>query len=87
MKHKREGVLVDHRQNARGKTIASVYSVRAKPSAPVSTPLRWDELTEKVTPRGFGMREALQRVEQHGDLFAPVLAGGQALGRALKKLR
>jgi hypothetical protein len=33
------------------------------------------------------MREVLERVEQHGDLFEPVLAGGQALGRALKKLR
>ena len=33
-----------------------------------------------------GMREALERVEEHGDLFEPVLAGGQALGRALKKL-
>ena len=69
LKRKREGVLVDHRQNARGKTIASVYSVRPKPGAPVSTPLRWDELTEDVTPRRFGMREALERVEQHGDLF------------------
>ena len=87
LKRKREGVLVDHRQNARGKTIASVYSVRPKPGAPVSTPLRWDELTEDVTPRSFGMREALDRVEQHGDLFEPVLAGGQALGRALRKLR
>src|ERR671922_1818345 len=87
LKRKREGVLVDHRQNARGKTIASVYSVRPKPGAPVSTPLRWNELTEDVTPRRFGMREALERVEQHGDLFDPVLAGGQALGRALKKLR
>ena len=87
LKHKREGVLVDHRQNARGKTIASVYSVRPKPGAPVSTPLRWNELTEDLTPRRFGIREALERVEQHGDLFEPVLAGGQALGRALKQLR
>jgi bifunctional non-homologous end joining protein LigD len=86
LKRKREGVLVDHRQNARGKTIASVYSVRPKPGAPVSTPLRWDELTEDLTPRRFGVREALERVEEHGDLFEPVLAGGQSLGRALKKL-
>jgi hypothetical protein len=44
-------------------------------------------LTEDVTPRRFGMNEALARVERHGDLFEPVLEGGQALGRALKKLR
>ena len=87
LKRKREGVLVDHHQNARGKTIASVYSVRPKPGAPVSTPLHWDELTEDLTPRRFGMCEALERVERHGDLFEPVLAGGQALGRALKQLR
>ena len=50
LKKKREGVLVDHRQNGHGKTIASVYSVRPKPGAPVSTPLRWEELTEDDPP-------------------------------------
>ena len=87
LKKKRQGVLVDHRQNGHGKTIASVYSVRPKPGAPVSTPLRWEELTERVQPRDFGRREALERVAKHGDLFEPVLRGGQALGPALRKLR
>jgi bifunctional non-homologous end joining protein LigD len=87
LKKKRSGVLVDHRQTGHGKTIASVYSVRPKPGAPVSTPLHWDELTEDVTPRDFTMQVALERVEQHGDLFEPVLRGGQALGPALRKLR
>jgi bifunctional non-homologous end joining protein LigD len=87
LKKKRRGVLVDHRQNGHGKTIASVYSVRPKPGAPVSTPLRWEELHDKLVPRDFGMREALERVEKHGDLFEPVLAGGQALGPALRRLR
>ena len=86
LKKKRRGVLVDHRQNGHGKTIASVYSVRPKPGAPVSTPLRWEELGEKVRPRDFGRREALARVEKHGDLFEPVLQGGQALGPALRAL-
>jgi bifunctional non-homologous end joining protein LigD len=87
LKKKRRGVLVDHRQNGHGKTIASVYSVRPKPGAPVSTPLRWEELGEKVRPRDFGMREVLARVEQHGDLYEPVLKGGQALGPALQALQ
>ena len=87
LKKKRRGVLVDHRQNGHGKTIASPYSVRPKAGAPVSTPLHWEELGEKVRPRDFGMREALARFEEHGDLFEPVLQGGQALGPALRQLR
>jgi bifunctional non-homologous end joining protein LigD len=87
LKKKRRGVLVDHRQNGHGKTIASPYSVRPKAGAPVSTPLHWEELGERVRPRDFGLREGLARVEKHGDLFEPVLQGGQALGPALRQLR
>ena len=86
LKRKREGVLVDYHQNGWGKTIASVYSVRPKPGAPVSAPLRWEELDERLRPRDFGMREALERIERHGDLFEPVLHGGQSLGAALRQL-
>jgi bifunctional non-homologous end joining protein LigD len=86
LKRKRAGVLVDHRQNGWGKTIASVYSVRPKPGAPVSTPLRWDELTEDVRPRDFGMGTVLERVEQHGDLFGPVLEDARPLGAAAREL-
>jgi bifunctional non-homologous end joining protein LigD len=87
LKSKRAGVLVDHRQNGHGKTIASAYSVRPKPGAPVSTPLRWAELTEDVRPADFTMEIALERVAAHGDLFEPVLRGGQPLGPALKAVR
>jgi bifunctional non-homologous end joining protein LigD len=86
LKKKREGVLVDHRQNAWGKTIASAYSVRPKPGAPVSTPLRWEELTEDVTPRTFTMDKALERVASEGDLFAVVLEEKRPLAPAAKKL-
>ncbi len=86
LKKKREGVLVDHRQNGHGKTIASVYSVRPKPGAPVSTPLRWEELTPKVRPRDFGMKEALRRIEDHGDLYGSVLEDARPLAPAAKKL-
>jgi len=87
LKRKRTGVLLDHRQNGWGKTIASVYSVRPKPGAPVSTPLHWHELTDDVRPRDFTMRVALERVERSGDLFEPVLHGRQSLTRALRELR
>jgi bifunctional non-homologous end joining protein LigD len=83
---KRRGVLVDHRQNGHGKTIASAYSVRPKPGAPVSTPLAWDELTEDVVPRDFGMAQALERTGRLGDLWEPVLHAKQPLGPARKKL-
>lgn len=86
LKRKRSGVLVDHRQNGWGKTVASVYSVRPKPGAPVSTPLDWDELDERLSPRDFTMRVALERLDGRGDLFAPVLEGGQELAPALAAL-
>jgi bifunctional non-homologous end joining protein LigD len=86
LKKKRTGVLVDHRQNGAGKTIASVYSVRPKPGAPVSTPLRWDELAPDVRPRDFTMAVALERIAAHGDLFAPVLEEPRPLGPAAKRL-
>jgi bifunctional non-homologous end joining protein LigD len=86
LKRKREGVLLDHRQNGWGKTIASVYSVRPKPAASVSTPLEWKELTEKTQPSDFTIEVVLQRLRRRGDLFEPVLHGRQALGPARKKL-
>jgi bifunctional non-homologous end joining protein LigD len=86
LKRKRSGVLVDHRQNGWGKTIASVYSVRPKPGAPVSTPLRWEELTPGVRPRDFTREVALRRVQQHGDLYLPVLEDARPLGAAARKL-
>jgi bifunctional non-homologous end joining protein LigD len=84
---KRRGVLIDSNQNGEGKTIASVYSVRPKAGAPVSTPLRWDEVNESLDPAAFSMDEVLRRVEQHGDLFADVLTTKQSLAAALKTLR
>jgi bifunctional non-homologous end joining protein LigD len=87
LKKKRSGVLVDHRQNGWGKTIASVYSVRPKPGAPVSTPLRWEELLPGLRPRDFTTDVALRRVSELGDLFAPVLQDKRALGPAAKRLR
>jgi bifunctional non-homologous end joining protein LigD len=86
LKRKRTGVLADHRQNGWGKTIASVYSVRPKPGAPVSTPLRWEELTPDVRPQAFTRDVVLDRVAGLGDLFAPVLEEARPLGAAARRL-
>ena len=84
---KRRGVLIDSNQNGEGKTIASVYSVRPKAGAPVSTPLRWEEVDESLDPAACTMDAVLERVRREGDLFAGVLTTRQSLGAALKKLR
>jgi bifunctional non-homologous end joining protein LigD len=86
-KSKRRGVLVDSNQNGEGKTIASVYSVRPKAGAPVSTPLRWNEVNESLDPAAFTMEAVLARIAKHGDLFADVLKNKQSLGAALRRLR
>jgi bifunctional non-homologous end joining protein LigD len=86
-KRKRRGVLIDANQNGEGKTIASVYSVRPKPGAPVSTPLRWDEVTDKLNPAIYTMDVVLDRVRRHGDLYEPVLTTRQRLDKALAAVR
>jgi bifunctional non-homologous end joining protein LigD len=86
-KQKRRGVLVDANQNGPGKTNASVYSVRPRAGAPVSTPLRWEELGPGLDLASFTMDAVLDRVAKDGDLFAGVLGGKQSLTKALKALR
>jgi bifunctional non-homologous end joining protein LigD len=86
-KAKRRGVLIDANQNGEGKTIASVYSVRPRAGAPVSTPLRWDEVEESLDPTSFTMDVVLDRVRRHGDLFEGVLTTRQRLEPALRALR
>ena len=85
-KARRRGVLIDSNQNGEGKTIASVYSVRPKPGAPVSTPLLWSEVNDRLNPSIYTMDVVLERVRARGDLYAGVLTTHQSLSRALKRL-
>jgi bifunctional non-homologous end joining protein LigD len=86
LKAKRSGVLIDYHQNGAGRTTASVYSVRPTPGATVSMPIRWDEIDDRLDRRAFTMEVALRRIEEDGDLFAPVLGGGQGLEKAMGTL-
>lgn len=66
-------IYVDFGQNARGKTVAAAYSVRATPDATVSTPLEWTELKDGLDPRNFTIRTLPARLKRTGDLWATAM--------------
>ena len=74
-------VFVDHNRNAFGQTVASVYSVRPRPGAPVAAPLTWEEV-DTLRNGAVTIANLWERLQRHGDLFAPVLMGGQTLDAA-----
>jgi bifunctional non-homologous end joining protein LigD len=75
---RRGKVLIDWSQNDEKKTTVCVYSLRARERPTVSTPLRWEEL-EDPGSLVFEASDVLERVEEHGDLFAPVVEMRQEL--------
>jgi bifunctional non-homologous end joining protein LigD len=66
-------VLIDYNQNAWGQTLASVYSVRPRPLATVSTPVTWDEIDKAVKIEDFRMDNVRRRFDKVGDLWKPLL--------------
>jgi bifunctional non-homologous end joining protein LigD len=82
-------VLVDYNQNAWGRTLASVYSVRPTPGATVSTPVTWNEVAAGVTIDDFRLDNVRPRLAKVGDLWKPLLAarGRTDLDTFLKALR
>jgi len=73
-KRPRGRVLVDYNQNAWGRTLASIYSPRPKPRAPVSTPVTWKEVERGFEIADFRIDNVPARVARLGDLWAPLLA-------------
>jgi len=67
-------ILVDYNQNAWGRTLASIYSPRPKPRAPVSTPLTWKEVEKGVAITDFRIDNVPARLKKLGDLWKPLLA-------------
>jgi bifunctional non-homologous end joining protein LigD len=80
-------VYVDFLQNIRGKTVAGVYSVRARPTPTVSTPLAWEELTDDLDPLAFTIDTVPDRVRTSGDLWADQMKRPNSLDSVLGKRR
>jgi bifunctional non-homologous end joining protein LigD len=72
-------VYVDSQQNARGKSAAAVYSVRAKPKATVSAPVTWEEVSNAFELTDFTIHTIPERVRKKGDLWADMLGKTQSL--------
>jgi DNA ligase D-like protein (predicted ligase)/DNA ligase D-like protein (predicted polymerase)/DNA ligase D-like protein (predicted 3'-phosphoesterase) len=84
--HERAGkIFIDHQMNRPGANIASAYSLRPLPGAPVSTPLDWEELDEDLEPGDFRIDNVWERFAQ-GDRWAPVQTDRQSLAEAMEAL-
>ncbi|MGI8574213.1 MAG: non-homologous end-joining DNA ligase [Egibacteraceae bacterium] len=84
---RRDGrVFLDHAMNTEGRNIAATYSLRPERGAPVATPLHWHEVEQEIAPGDFTIATIFDRLEHEGDLFAPVLRGGQDLREAMTAL-
>jgi bifunctional non-homologous end joining protein LigD len=86
-KRKKGRVYFDYLQIGIGKTIAAPYVVRAYDGAPVATPLDWKEIKRGMQPTDFRIDNTIERFKRVGDLFAPVLKGGQHLEDVLERLQ
>ncbi len=85
-KRDRNKIYLDYLQNRRGQTLASVYSLRPKNGAPVSMPLEWKEVKNGLKPTDFNIHNALERLENKGDIFKPVLGKGVDMLKVIRKL-
>ena len=81
-------ILVDTGRNGYSATYAATYTVRAKPSAPVSAPCTWEELERgEVGPRTFTLRNMAQRIANVGDLWSDLLRKKRSLRRPIEQLK
>lgn len=82
-----KSIYLDYLQNRIGQTLACVYSLRPKPGATVSTPLKWDEVKKGILPADFTMFNIKKRVDKTGDLFANVLEKGINMEKCIANLK
>jgi len=84
---RRDGkVYLDYVQNGYGRLLVAPFSVRPLPGAPVSMPLRWDEVNQSLNPKAFTIKSAPDRMRQRGDPMAGLLEAKADLMKALERL-
>ena len=79
-------MYIDFLQNRPEATIAAPYSVRPKPGATVSMPVRWEEVKKGLKMTDFTIHNAMERLKTTGDIFKPVLGKGINLNVIIKNL-
>jgi bifunctional non-homologous end joining protein LigD len=85
---KRKGkIYLDYLQNAKGKTMSSVYSLRPRPGAPVSAPVHWDELEKGLTPDKFNLQNMRKRIEKEGDIWQGIFDKRVDMGSILESMK
>ncbi|MGI5878985.1 MAG: non-homologous end-joining DNA ligase [Syntrophomonadaceae bacterium] len=85
VQHRGPRIYIDYLQNGLGKTVCAPYSVRPRPTASVSTPIKWEELSS-INPVQFTIKTVPERLNRHGDLFKEVLSDRQELELAIQSL-
>lgn len=86
-KRSKDKIYLDYLQNRRGQTLAGVYSLRPKNGAPVSMPLEWNEVKPGLKPTDWNIENALERIQEKGDLFKPTLGKGIDMLKAIENLQ
>ena len=85
---KRKGkIYLDYLQNAKGKTMSSVYSLRPRPGAPVSAPVHWDEQKNRLTPDKFTLKNIRKRLEKEGDIWQGIFNHLMDLDKVLEIMK
>jgi bifunctional non-homologous end joining protein LigD len=85
--YRKDKVLLDIYRNRQSQTIVSAYSLRGLSGAPVSTPLRWEELDSIESPRAFNLHNVPQRVTQNGDPWEAIAAYATAIHSEKKAVK
>lgn len=86
-KKRKKQIYLDYLQNRKAQTLAAPYSLRPKPKATVSTPLKWDEVKKGVEPQDYTIENIRNRINKKGDLFKEVRGKGIDMEKCLQKLK